>query len=408
MSAYLPYIEPLLSQENLMVDLLESWVNINSGSDNLEGLTKMADVLEGSFSVLNAQFERIPLPNRKKINSRGTLYETPSGHAISMKKRPEAAFKILLGGHLDTVYSPASAFQTAERLDPEILRGPGTADMKGGLVILLKALETFEKSPFAEKVGWEILINPDEEIGSPSSQYLFKERAAQYQVGLLFEPAFADGSLVNERKGSINYTFIAYGKAAHTGRDYYAGRNAITAMARFVQGIETLNDRHRDITVNVGTFEGGGTPNIVPDRASCKVNIRLQNPKDLPMISASIKALIKGCSSTDGITFESYEETSRPPKLFNKANRLLFELLKNCAEEIGLNIRWQPSGGVCDGNLLSAAGLPTIDTMGAVGGHIHTSDEFIFIPSLVERAKLTACFLMQLAEHHQRKLFYEK
>ncbi len=405
MNDYLPYMELLHSQEKSMIDLLQDWVNINSGSDNLEGLTKMADAIETAFSCLDGTFESIFLPPRKKINSQGELIEVPPGVALSIKKRPDAPFKVLLGGHLDTVYPLSSPFQTAERLDPEILRGPGVADMKGGLVILLKSLETFERTPFAKNVGWEVLINPDEEVGSPSSEHLFTERAAQYHMGLLFEPAFPDGSLVNERKGSVNYTVIAHGKAAHAGRDYYAGRNAIIAMARFVQGIETLNDRNRNITVNVGSFEGGGPTNIVPDRAICKVNIRMHNPKDLPIISAKVREIIKSCSTPDGITFELYEETNRPPKVYNKPNRLLFEALKNCALQIGLNLKWQPSGGVCDGNILSAAGLPTIDTLGAVGGHIHTYDEFIIIPSLVERAKLTVSFLMQVAEHDYKEAF---
>lgn len=399
MHAYLPYLDPLHSQEKTMIALLESWVNINSWSDNLDGLTKMAGVLEKDFSGLKGMMERIPLPPRKKTDSHGNIIEMPSGSALSIKKHPKAPFQVLLAGHLDTVYPPSSPFQSAERLDPEILRGPGVADMKGGLVIMLKALETLENSPFAEKLGWEVLINPDEEIGSPASEHLFIERASHFNIGLIFEPAFSDGSLVNERKGSINYTIIAHGKAAHAGRDYYAGRNAIIAMASFVKGIETLNDRQRGITVNVGSFEGGGSANIVPDLAICKVNIRLQNPKDLPMISASVQEMVKGCTTPDGITFEMHEHTLRPPKPFNKSNRLLFDALKTCAQGLGLDLQWQPSGGVCDGNTLSAAGLPTIDTLGAVGGHMHTHDEYILTQSLVERAKLTACFLMQLAEN---------
>lgn len=279
------------------------------------------------------------------------------------------------------------------------MRGPGAADMKGGLVIMLKALEAFDKSPFAEKIGWEVLINPDEEVGSPASEQLFIKRASQFDIGLIFEPAFSDGSLVSERKGSINYTVVAHGKAAHAGRDYYAGRNAITGMARFVQGIETLNDRQRGITINVGTFEGGRSPNIVPDLAICKVNMRFQNPKDLPMIVASVRAMVEGCTTPNGVTFELHDNGIRPPKPFNKANRLLFDALQACAQEIGLDVKWQPSGGVCDGNTLSAAGLPTVDTLGAVGGHIHTHDEYILIKSLAERAKLTAFFLMQLAKN---------
>lgn len=397
MQAYLPYLDPLDLQEQSMLDLLESWVNINSWSDHLAGLEKMLSAVENAFSNLNGTIEHLPLSPRKKFDSHGHIIEVPSGNALSIKKRPNAPFKALLAGHIDTVYPPTSPFQLAERLDREILRGPGAADMKGGLVILLKALEVFENSPFAEQLGWEILINPDEEVGSPSSEHLFVQKAPNFNVGLIFEPAFSDGSLVNERKGSINYVIISHGVSAHAGRDYYSGRNAISAMARLIQEIEALNDRQREITVNIGAFEGGGQTNIVPDFAICKINIRMQNPKDLQMISTRIGKLIKS-ASIDGITFDVHEQTIRPPKLFNKSNRLLFEAFKDCADGLGHEIKWQPSGGVCDGNTLSAAGLPTIDTLGPIGGHIHTHDEYIRVNSLIPRAKLAACFLMQLAD----------
>jgi glutamate carboxypeptidase len=396
MQTYLPYLDSLKSQQRPMLDLLTSWVNINSGSNNLEGLNKMLDAIEATFGVLNGKSERIPLAPRQQMDSKGKTIEMPSAPALSIKKPSTAPFKVLLAGHIDTVFPLSSPFQRAEQLDPDILRGPGSADMKGGLVIMLKALEAFEKSPFADKLSWEVLINPDEELGSPSSEPLFAERAPHYNIGLIFEPSFPDGSLVNERKGSINYTIVAHGKAAHAGRDYHAGRNAITALAHFVKEVENLNDRNRGITVNVGSFEGGGPTNIVPDLAVCKVNIRMQNPQDLPHIQTAVRQIINRCP--EGVSFELHEHTIRPPKPYNKPHHQLFEALKTCAKDLGLDLKWQPSGGVCDGNTLWAAGLPTIDTLGAVGGHLHTHDEFIFIPSLVERAQLTACFLMQLAE----------
>lgn len=399
MQAYLPYLDSLRSQKQEMIATLEQWVGINSYTDNSSGLKEMADTLEKAFSSLGGTIQRIPLAPRKKIDSNGKLVEIPTGDALSIKKHSNVPFKVLLAGHMDHVYPPQSSFQKAERLDAEILRGPGVVDMKGGLLIMLKAVEALESSPFAGKIGWEILINSDEEVGSSSSEHLFKERAPHFNLGLIFEPAFPDGSLVNERKGSVNYAMIARGKAAHAGRDYYAGRNAIIAMARFVQGIQTLNDRRRGITVNVGSFQGGGHTNIVPDLAICKVNIRMENPKDLPLISAAVNEMMNGSSLKDEITFEYYEETKRSPKPFDKPNRLLFEAFHSTALDLGLNLKWQPSGGVCDGNTLYEAGLPTIDTLGAVGGHMHTHDEFILVNSLVERSMLTALFLMHLADN---------
>lgn len=396
MPAYTPHLKSL--EKRKMLDLLETWVGINSWSENPQGLENMTQVLENAFSLLHAERTRIPLPNRKKIDPSGKLLDIPSAPALSVKKLSKAPIKILLAGHLDTVYPPASCFQKAEQLDPKILRGPGVADMKGGLVILLKALELFEKSPFADKLAWEVLINPDEEIGSPASAQLFSEKASQFDLGLVFEPAFQDGSLVNERKGSINYTIIAHGKSAHAGRDFESGRNAILALARLVQDVEALNDKQRNITVNIGSFEGGTAANIVPDLAICKINIRLQEAKHFPILSKKIHELLTK-HSIHGITFNLLEQSNRPPKPFNKANRQLFEALKNCAQKIGMDIKWQPSGGVCDGNTLAAAGLPTIDTLGAVGGNLHTHDEYIYTDSLIERTQLTAHFLMEIAQN---------
>lgn len=401
MQVYSSYLYPLLSKQQRMVEQLKRWANINSWSENPEGLEKMAAVLEEDFSILNGRVERLPLPPRKKIDSRGNRVEIPASPALSIKKREDAPIKILLAGHFDTVYSPESSFQSTERLSDEILRGPGVTDMKGGLVILLHALETFEKSPYAEKIGWEILLNPDEEIGSPSSQQLFIQKAPHFAAGLLFEPAFSDGLLVSERKGSINITLIAHGKAAHVGRDFDKGRNAISALAALLQKIETLNDQQRHITVNVGLFEGGGAPNIVPDLAISQINIRMQNPKDLTMVKKRIQQMIEGFDHLDGITFEWDVLSMKPPKPFNKTNRYLFNALKNCAHELGWELNWQPSGGVCDGNTLASAGLPTIDTLGAVGGHIHTHDEYILTQSLVDRARLSACFLMYMADKNK-------
>lgn len=398
MSTYLPNFALLKSQENHLITLLESWVNINSWSENLEGLALMMKTVQNAFKDLKGEVQEIPLKDRTKIDARGQLLKIPSASALSIKKHPHAPIQVLLAGHIDTVYPPQSSFQKLEKIDSNTFRGPGVIDMKGGLLIMLKALNFIESSPLAGTIGWEVLINPDEELGSPSSDILFIERAPHYDFGLIFEPAFPDGSIVNERKGSVNYTCVSKGRAAHAGRDYYSGRNAITPMARFVHEIENLNDRQRGITVNVGSFEGGGPTNIVPDLAICKVNIRMKNPLDFSYISANMHEIANRCQ-IEGISLELHEHTLRPPKPFDKPHRHLFEALKSCAQDLKQDLQWQPSGGVCDGNTLASAGLPTIDTLGAVGGHMHTHDEFILLSSLSERIFLTTAFLMHMAEN---------
>lgn len=391
------YLNILEKQKNEMSDLVQSWANINSGSENLSGLAEMLKVLKQAFSGLGAQITQVPLPPRKRVNHQGEIEEFPVGDALVISKHPNAPLKVVLGGHMDTVFSPSHPFQKAEKIDANTLRGPGVADMKGGLVIILKALEALEDSPLSGKLGWEVIINADEEIGSPSSTHLFAEAAKRAQLGLIFEPSFPDGSLVSSRKGSVNFTVVVRGKAAHVGRDFFMGVNAITAMARFIMGVDGLSSHYKGITVNVGSVEGGGAVNIVPDLAIARVNVRVKEPKDLKVIKQTMQEVVNGCISHDGISMVLYENVERAPKIIDPKTQLLFEAFKNIGNDLGIDLKWQPSGGVCDGNTLAAAGLPTIDTLGVVGGNIHTIDEYILIDSLPKRAGLIACFLMKLA-----------
>lgn len=386
----------LNSQGEEMTALLEKWANINSGSHNFEGLSQMLAALATSFSSLKCQIDTIPLPKRSKIDANGHVILEEGGIAFRAVKHPDAPFSVLLGGHMDTVYPKDSPFQKARRLNHNTLLGPGVADMKGGLVVLFKALETFEKSPFSGKLGWEVIINPDEELGSPGSETLWIESAKKHCCGLLFEPSFPDGSIVIGRKGSANFTVVAKGKSAHAGRDFHLGRNAISALAQFIVEAEKLNDAGRGITINIGHIEGGGPVNIVPELAICRFNLRMQTLEDLTLLKMKLQNITGDCAK-EGIFLTLHEQTMRQPKPFDAGHQKLFKEIEACALDLGISLPTTFSGGVCDGNILSQAGLPNIDTMGVVGGNIHTHEEYILLDSLVHRARLTAYFLMKLA-----------
>jgi len=269
--------------------------------------------------------------------------------------------------------------------------------MKGGLLVLLTALQALEKSPFSEKIGWKVLITPDEEVGSPGSCQLLVEESKNHQLGLIFEPALPNGSLVSSRKGSINYTLVVQGKASHAGRDFYLGKNAITALAQIAITAEDLTDPHKEITVNIGHIEGGGTVNIVPDQASCLINLRVKDSEDLTMVKDRLKKICKKEGENRGVSITLHEDSERPPKPVDELTQALFDALRSCAFQLGFDLKWEPTGGVCDGNTLAHAGLSTIDTLGVVGGNLHTEEEYVLIPSLVERSLLTAQFLMHFA-----------
>lgn len=391
------YLQNLQGQQQSMIQLLTDWVNINSGTDNIEGLQKMFAALEASFIKLGSELKSIPLSPRQKIDALGNQIEIPVGNALEIIQRPELKRRVFLGGHMDTVYSSLSSFQNAEMLSQNVMRGPGAADMKGGLLIMLKALEIFESSPWAKNIGWNLIINPDEEIGSVSSETLILESARNCQMGMIFEPSFSDGNLVSSRKGSMNYSVVARGKAAHAGRDFHQGRNAIMALANFAVGADALNNPSTGTTVNIGYIQGGGAVNIVPDLAICKLNVRCDLAEEQMIVDKLLKDLIAECNKIEGIDIQLFQEGFRAPKPFDAGTKKLFETLQSCSHYLDLDLAWRPSGGVCDGNILALAGVPCIDTLGAVGGNIHTHDEYVELESLPKRAALAALMLMHFA-----------
>lgn len=393
---YQKAIDWIHSQQEEMVRLLQKWSHINSGTKNLAGLRIMLSELKNAFAVLGGEMQEVSLPPRIVVDRSGNSIEEHSGAALLIQKYPDANFKVLLGGHMDTVYSAESPFQKTKRIDQNKLIGPGVTDMKGGLIVMLKALQALERSPFAGKIGWEVIINPDEEVGSPASQSLFIEAARRNDLGLLYEPSFSDGVLVSSRKGSANFTIVFRGKSAHAGRDFFEGKNAIIAAAKFALAIESLTNAEKGVTVNVGNFNAVGPVNIVPDLAIVGVNIRVLNSVDFPHILSHIKDCADRLNG-NGISVAFHEHSARVPKPFDEKNHALFEKIRSCAKELGIDLKARPSGGVCDGNILSEQGLPTIDTLGVVGGNIHTYDEYILLDSLMERATLSALFLMKLA-----------
>lgn len=389
-SSYLDWIDSQYSQTVLLV---EKWASINSWSHNIQGLEILASQIEKDFRILNGSITKISLAPHIQVDSKGNQIQTALGKAISIKKRPEAPLQVLLAGHMDTVYSPSHPFQRVVKHN-EIIRGPGVADMKGGLAIMLKAIEAFERAPFAQNVGWEILINPDEEIGSPGSQKLFVDAAKRSHYGLIFEPSFSDGAFVNQRKGSANFTLIAKGKSAHAGRDFHAGRNAIYAMSHFLYELEKLISS--ETTINVGHIQGGEAVNIVPDLCLCRFNLRSQSAESMERVKNQIEELLG--KKREGIEFILVQDSFRLPKIFDSKTEKLFEEFRTCAHELNLRFEYRESGGVCDGNILAAEGLPTIDSLGPIGGDIHTAQEYLVLSSLTSKTKLAALFLLRLSD----------
>jgi len=386
------------SQRDGMLERIIEWSEVNSHSHNLKGLETMLGLLKRDFSRLEGRIETVALPDIKTIDRFGRPSVLQLGNCLALTKRPEAPIQLFFGGHMDTVYPQDSPFQKTRLIDSNLLSGPGVADMKGGLAVMLTALQAFEQTSIAGQIGYRILINSDEEIGSMGSMPLFKKYAAGCRAALLFEPAFPDGTLAGARKGSANYTLLVEGQSAHAGRDFFSGKSAVATLSELLVDIHLLNHPERETTLNLGYIYGGGPVNIVPDLALCRLNVRAMTTEEMEATEKQLSDMADTLAKKHGVQCRLICESRRPPKPFDDKTAALFNQLKQSAEEMGQNFQWHPTGGACDGNFCSALGVPTADSCGVVGGKIHTPGEFLRVDSLVEKAQWIASVLFKMAK----------
>jgi glutamate carboxypeptidase len=380
-----------------MLDQVRAWAAINSGSRNLEGLAAMASIYADAFAELPGGVElREPKPVLA-MAADGSLGDVAHGRNLHVRVRPEAPVQLLLTGHMDTVFGVDHPFQQVGWIeDGAVLGGPGVADMKGGIAVMLAALKAVEASPAAGRIGYEVVINSDEEVGSPGSAALIAEAALGKQAALTYEPsALPDGTLAGERPGSGNFSFAIHGRSAHAGRNPEEGRNAILAAADLAMRLAKA--RAPGLSVNPARIEGGGPNNVVPDLAVLRVNLRPRTLADQKRAQAQIEAAVAMVAAEHEVRIESHGGFGRPPKPLDPAAEPLFRLVARCGADLGQQIGWRATGGVCDGNNIAACGVPVVDTMGVRGGAIHSADEYLIVESLAERARLSILAMIRLA-----------
>lgn len=387
----------LKSQQSAMEERVVMWSKINTGSWNAEGLNTFAPILAEAFAETEAKVELLDTQPIEQIDNQAKINGFQSGPVIRATARLDAPIQIIMTGHYDTVF-PAGTFEWIKDIGDGKLNGPGLADMKGGITVMLEAIKAFEAGPYKDALGYTVILSPDEETGNFASAPFIKEAAEKAHVGLTFEPAMEDGSLAGARKGSAVYDIIFHGKSVHAGREPENGRSAIWAACEFSLLIEALNGQMDGVTFNVGSVDGGAAVNIVPDLAIVRMGVRAPDGASADWADASVRAAFdKACSRPD-IHGHIHGGFYRPPKPRNAAQDKLIEDVKATGRALGLELNFKDTGGVCEGNNVFAAGTPNIDTLGVRGGRIHSSEEFLIVESLSERAGLAALILNRIAD----------
>jgi glutamate carboxypeptidase len=381
-------------RESHMIRKLEDWVNVNTGSENLEGLEAFSHILIQELEDLEFEAQvhkdmQIAMP-----------YGNEAIGPLIIAKRPSkvAKLKFLLVGHYDTVFDVDSDFQKFEIIDPDkgIARGPGVNDMKGGLVCMFEALRGLKEFGHLDKAEWTMILNPDEEIGSLGSRPWIEKYAKENDWGFVFEPSYSEAAMVKSRRGLGQVFVQVKGKAAHAGKAHQEGVSAIKELSEKIIRIERLTDYRAGVTVNVGTIHGGTKRNIIPEEAESWIDLRYDDLEKGNALLQKIKNIAHH-SYVPGTGTSVWVILHRPPKLFTSQVQMMMDLYYKISESIGIHLA-EPvhAGGGTDGSLMGNAGLPALDSMGTLGGRIHSREEYIDLNSLKDKAMTTILFWLEI------------
>ncbi len=352
-------------------------VNIDSGTYTPDGVAQVADALEARFAAAGALVERVP----------GKAHDGQRYGPHLVARWPGASHgRILLVGHMDTVFPDGEVARRPFRIEEGRAHGPGVMDMKSGLLVGLYAARILrEEAPWAELV---MLCNSDEEVGSPSSHDLVAHLASEADAVLVLEPNSRVDKVTIARKGVATFRLDVTGLSSHAGVEPHKGRSAIVELAHRILAVHALNGTIPGVTLNVGVVHGGERPNIVADHAHALIDVRAADPEGVAAVEAALRGVAEAAPTITETETRLSGHFMHQPFTQSAASARLFAQADAVALELGYTLTGSPTGGGSDGNTAAALGAPTLDGLGPAGGHAHNPGEYIEIESIAPRIAL--------------------
>ncbi|HEV2177069.1 MAG TPA: M20 family metallopeptidase [Terriglobia bacterium] len=380
-----PILKHCQSDLAAMLRCLRQAVEIESPSGSKADVDRMARFFAEEFKRLGGSVRLLPHPSAGAAVV-AEFWGEKRGRAP--RQRP-----ILLLGHHDTVWNRGTLAGMPFRIRGGRAYGPGSLDMKSGIVCALRAIDALQALGLAPASPVRVFLNPDEEVSSRAFRRELLAEAGRARAVLVLEPAQGpNGALKTARKGVGEFEITALGRAAHAGINPAAGVNAITELARQILRIEKLARPERGLTLNAGVIEGGTRSNVVPERATVRIDVRIARARDRETIERQVYGLKP---IYPGARLEIRGGVNRPPMeravaadLFRKAHAL--------GRQLGMELEEASTGGGSDGNFTAALGVPTLDGLGGVGDGAHARHEHVIIRELPRRAALLSALLATL------------
>ncbi len=324
--------------------------------------------------------------------------DATSGDGLLATVRGSGQLRILMAAHLDTVYPVGIAAERPMTIDGDVLRGPGSADNKSGLLSALYAMAALEELGLLAPIGTlSLMCGGDEETDMRASLAMMSALAPEYDMVLVLEAGRENGDIVGARKGGGNYVLEEFGRAAHAGVEPEKGAHAVLALAHHTIALQALNGLRPGVTLNVGVVQGGTVPNAVPDYARATIDARVFAPEDIEPLVTAIREVVAR-EVVPGVRAELSGGWGAPPMARTPAIAALAALAEACAAELGFSARAAATGGVSYANYFARLGLPVLDGLGPVGGLDHSPQEYILVSSIVPRTALLALLALRAAQ----------